>query len=452
MNSFPKTISVTHALIDLYTFSFYLVNGLVLSLLLLGSALISGAEAAFFSLTHQQIAQCRSKQVVQDSKVLKILQSPTRLLATILILNNLINVAFIILSTHLLWQTCGMRNVRGLVWLAYTLISSTIIVLFGEIMPKTYASQHSLWAARKVAAPLNGAMLALQPLANMLMRLSKLFGQVYLQEPNDLSVDQLNRAVEIVEDWGTAVGEGAKAALKGVVNFKTLMARQIMQPRTEITAIDMALDFRRLIDTINKSGYSRFPVYQETIDQITGFLYTKDLLPYLDEGKHFPWHSLLRRCLFVPENKKLDTLLFEFQKGKVHMAIVVDEYGGTSGLLTMEDVLEEIIGDITDEFDQDEEVMYRQLDSDIFEFQGKVLLHDFCKVIAISPTVFEAIKGKSESLGGLLLEVHGRLPSANEKIRYKQFTFTVLAVDARKIKKVNVHIGHEPVEQVAALR
>lgn len=418
-------------------------------LLLLGSALISGAEAAFFSLTHQQIAQCRSSQITQDSQVLEVLKTPIRLLATVLILNNLVNVAFVMLSPHLLWQIWGIRNVHGLALLAYTLISTTVIVLFGEIMPKTYASQHNLWAARQTARLLSGAMLVLQPLASVLMRLNKLFGQDYLQEPYDLSADQLNRAVEIAAAREASSGE--KAALKGVVHFTTLIARQIMQPRTEITAIDMGLNFQKLIDTINKSGYSRFPVYQETIDQITGFLYAKDVLPYLDESKHFLWQSLLRKCLAVPENKKLDALLLEFQKDKVHMAIVVDEYGGTSGLVTMEDVLEEIIGEITDEFDQDEEVMYRQLGSDTFEFQGKVLLHDFCKVINVNPTVFETIKGKSESLGGLLLEVHGRLPRAGEKVRYKQFAFTVLAVDARKIKEVSVHIEHKPREHVAKL-
>lgn len=434
-------------MIDLYTLGFYLVNGLVLLLLLLSSALISGAEAAFFSLSHRQIAQCKSTQASQDSKVLKVLQNPRCLLATILILNNLINVAFVILSTYMLWQVLGVSNVRGLVLLAYTLISSAAIVLFGEIIPKTYASQHNLWFAKKVAGLLNGAVLALRPLANMLMRISDLFGQGYLQEQYDLSVDQLNKAVEITTAQKASVGE--KEILRGVVNFNTSTARQIMQPRTEITAMNIAMDFHQLMDMINKSGYSRVPVYQETIDHVAGFLYTKDLLPHLEEGKHFQWQSLLRKCLFVPENKKLDTLLFEFQTSKVHMAIVVDEYGGTSGLVTMEDVLEEIIGEIADEFDQDEEVMHRQLNNKTFEFQGKVSLHDFCKIIDVSPAVFEAMKGKSESLGGLLLEIHGRLPHASEKILYKQFTFTIIAVDARKIKKVSVHIGNNQAEKVA---
>lgn len=421
-------------MIDLYTLGFYLVNGFILLVLLLGSAFISGAEAAFFSLSHWQIAQCRSNQASQDSKVLKVLQNPRRLLATILILNNLINVAFVILSTYLLWQVLGVSNVRGLVLLAHTFISSAAIVLFGEIIPKTYARQHNLWFAKKVVGLLNLAVLALRPLANMLMRISNLFGQGYPQEQYDLSVDQLNRAVEITTAQEASVGE--KEILKGVANFNTLTVRQIMQPRTEITPMDIAMNFHQLMDMINKSGYSRFPVYQETIDHVAGFLYTKDLLPHLEQGKHFQWQSLLRQCLFVPENKKLDTLLLEFQTSKVHMAIVVDEYGGTSGLVTMEDVLEEIIGEIADEFDQDEEVMHRQLNNETFEFQGKVSLHDFCKVIDVSPAVFEAIKGKSESLGGLLLEIHGRLPRASEKILYKQFTFTIIAVDARKIKKV----------------
>jgi len=431
------------ALIDLYILSFYLLHGLILLLLLMASALVSGTEAAFFSLSQQQIAQCKNSHEPRSSKVLKLLQSPRRLLATILILNNLINVAFVTLSIYLLWQVFGMGYIPSFVLLTFTLLSTGAIVLFGEIIPKTYANQHNLQFAKRFVGFLHVAVLILRPLSSLLMRVSTLFGQGFFQEQYDLSIDQLNRAVEITTTKGSSAED--KKILKGVINFTTLAAKQIMQPRTEITAVDIAMDFHQLINMVNKSGYSRFPVYKETIDQIEGFLYIKDLLPYLEKGKHFPWKTLLRKCLFIPENKKLDTLLLEFQASKVHMAIVVDEYGGTSGLVTMEDVIEEIIGEIADEFDQDEEIGYRQIDSKTFEFEGKVPLHDFCKVVGVNSAVFETIKGESESLGGLLLEINGRLPQANEKIVYKQFTFVVMAADTRRIKKVRVHI--EPAKQ-----
>ena len=424
---------------NLYALSSYLSNGLILLALLGGSAIVSGSEAAFFSLSHQQIAQCKNSKESQDSKVLKLLQNPRRLLATILILNNLINVTFVTLSTYLLWQVFGRGDVSGFVMLTYTLISTATIVLFSEIIPKTYANQNNLWFAKRIARLLNFAVLALRPFSNILMRISNLFGENFFQEQYDLSIDQLNRAVEITTAKEASAGE--RKILKDVVSFNTLTAKQIMQPRTEITAMDIAMNFHQLMDMINKSGYSRFPVYKGTIDKVEGFLYTKALLPYLEEGEHFQWQPLLRKCLFVPENKKLDTLLLEFQESKVHMAIVVDEYGGTSGLVTMEDVIEEIIGEIADEFDQDEEVLHRQIDNKYFEFEGKVSLHDFCKIVDVSPSLFEEVKGESKSLGGLLLEINGRLPHASEKIAYKQFTFIIISVDTRRIKKVSVQIS-----------
>jgi len=248
----------------------------------------------------------------------------------------------------------------------------------------------------------------------------------------------LNKALELTTTQGTS--EGEKEILKGVVNFSSLMAKQIMQPRLEITAVDTEADFHQLMNLVNQSNHSRLPVYRGTIDKIEGVLYAKDLLSHLDKDEHFPWQSLLRKCFFVPENKRIDALLLAFQEKRVQMAIVVDEYGGTSGLITLEDIIEEIIGDIADEFNRDE-VMYRQLDSQTFVLESKISLHDFCKVIGESPATFEQIKGESESLGGLLLELNGRLPHAGKKIYFQKFTFTVIAADMRKIKKVKVEIG-----------
>ena len=416
---------------------YHLASVLALALVLVVSGFTSASEAALFSLSHQQIAQCRERD--KGHKLLRILHDPGRLLATILILSNLFNVAFVTLSTYWLWQVVGTSHVSSWYFLAYTLVFTALLVLFGEIIPKTYAAQHNLWVARRMANWLYVATIVLRPLANLLLYVSHFFGKDHLQERYDLSVDQLSRAVDIT------TLQGDQTILRRVLNFNTLLAKQIMQPRTNIVAIDADMPLQQLIERVTQVGYSRFPVYQQTIDHVIGLLYTKNLFYALERNTTpIDWHLLLHKCPFVPENKKLDALLVEFQASKIHIAIVVDEYGGTSGLITMEDVLEEIVGEISDEFDQGPKTKYRQLAAQVFEFPGNVLLHDFCKAIAVRPVVFEPIKGQSESLGGLLLELHGRLPQIREPIVYKQFTFTIMAVDARKIEKVRVHIGEDP--------
>lgn len=406
--------------------------------LLLCSAVVSGTEVAFFSLSHQQIAQCKSTQDYRERRILRLLQHPRRLLATILILNNLINVAFVTFSTYLLWSIIGVDHVSNLILLAYTLVSTTFIVLFGEVIPKIYANQNNLRVAKHITGFFTVAVSALRPFSSLLLCVGNLLGRGVLQESYDLSIDKLSRALELTTTEGTS--EGEKEILKGIINFSGLTAKQIMQPRMEITAIDITTDFYQLINLVNKSSHSRFPVYKETIDKIEGILHIKDLLTHMDEREHFAWPSLLRKCFFVPENKKIDTLLLEFQEKRVRMAIVVDEYGGTSGLLTLEDIIEEVIGDISDEFNQDEAV-YQQIDKFTFVLESKISLNDFCKIIGERSATFEDVKGESESLGGLLLELNGRLPHAGHKIFFREFTFTVISADTRKIKKVKVEIA-----------
>ena len=237
--------------------------------------------------------------------------------------------------------------------------------------------------------------------------------------------------------------------MRGIVNFGTLSVRQVMKSRMEISAVDVEIDFHELMDKVNKSGYSRIPVYEETIDHILGILYIKDLLPHIDKDESFDWKTLIRKSFFVPENKKADTLLKDFQKMRVHMAIVVDEYGGTSGLVTFEDLIEEIIGEINDEFDDTDTLFFQELDADTFIFEGKVSLHDFCKKLDLDPQLFEEVKGENESLGGLLLELNTKLPKNGAKIRYENFEFTILAVDARKIKKVKVHLSNPEKDSIS---
>ncbi len=425
-------------LINLIGQHFYLFKGLALAVLLLCSAIISATEVALFSLSHKQITQLKNTQDPREKKILKLLKHPRRLLATILTLNSLINVAFVTFSTHLLWSIVGADNVDSLIIFAYTLISTTFIVLFGEVIPKIYANQNNLRFAKRITGFLAFAVPALRPLSSLLLRIGNLFGRSFVQEKYELSIEKLNRALELTTAQGTS--EGEKEILKGVVHFSSLTAKQIMQPRMEITAVDIATDFHQLMDLVHRSNHSRLPAYKETIDKIEGILHAKDLLTYLEEDAHFQWQSLLRKCFFVPENKRVDALLLEFQEKRVQMAIVVDEYGGTSGLITLEDIIEEIIGDIADEFNQDE-AMYRQIDDQTFVLESKISLNDFCKVIGENPATFEKVKGESESLGGLLLELNGRLPHASKQIFFKKFTFTVISADTRKIQKVKVAIA-----------
>lgn len=423
---------------DLQASHIYLLDGLILLALLLCSAIISGTEVAFFSLSHKQITQCKNSKDLRERGVVKLLKNPRRLLATILILNNLVNVAIVTLSTYLLWHVTGSEAVEGIVLFAYTLISTALIVLFGEVIPKIYANQNNLRVAKRLTGPLYVAVPLLYPLSSLLLRLGKLIGRKnQFQEHYDLSAEGLNRALELTTMQETSAGE--REILKGVMTFSTLTVKQTMQPRTDIVAIDTTLNFHQLMDLVHKSSYSRFPVYRDTIDSVEGLLYTKDLMPYLDQDERFAWHKLLRKALFVPENKKIDALLLEFQEKRTQMAIVVDEYGGTSGLITMEDIIEEIIGDIVDEFDQEAE-LYRKLDDQTFIFEGKISLNDFCKAIGENPTTFNEIKGESESLAGLLLELHGRLPLVNETMSHERFTFTVVAADSRRIKSIKVEI------------
>ena len=407
--------------------------------LLLCSAVISGTEVAFFSLSHKQITQCKNTQDPREKKILKLLQRPRRLLATVLILNNLINVAFVTVSTYLLWRIAGVNNKNPFVILVYTLISTTFIVLFGEVIPKIYANQNNLRLAKQMTGLIAMAVPTLHPISGLLLRIGSLFGRDFLQEKHELSIDKLNRALELTTTQETS--ENEKEILKGVMNFNSLTVKQIMQPRTEITAVDMATDFSQLIDLVNRSNHSRFPVYKETIDKIEGILHTKDLLAHIDAGKHFQWQSLLRKCFFVPENKKIDALLLAFQEKRVQLAVVVDEYGGTSGLVTLEDIIEEVIGDITDELNEEVSMHYQQLDERTYVLESKISLNDFCKIIGESPATFHEVKGESESLGGLLLELNGRIPHAGKQIFFQKFTFTIVSADTRKIKKVKVAIA-----------
>ncbi|MFL0683691.1 MAG: gliding motility-associated protein GldE [Algoriphagus aquaeductus] len=419
------------------SFSYFLYNGLALILLLVGSALVSGSEVAFFSLTNEDINSINEEHPEKGAAISNLLSSPKRLLSTILILNNLINIAIVTLTTFVTWSFFGMNTTSAIVILIQTVGVTFAIVFFGEIVPKVYANQAKIQFSVNMAPYLVFFNSVLRPFSAFLMAFSDIIEKRIQQKGYSLSVDELHHALELTTE---DTPEEEKEILKGIVNFGTLSVRQVMRSRMEITAVDAEIDFHQLMDRINKSGYSRIPVFEETIDNIIGILYIKDLLPHLDKDENFDWRTLIRKSFFVPENKKVDSLLKDFQKMRVHMAIVVDEYGGTSGLVTLEDLIEEIIGEINDEFDDTETIFFQEIDTDTFIFEGKVSLNDFCKKLELDPQVFEEVKGESESLGGLLLELNSKLPKNGTKITFEDFEFTVLAVDARKIKKVKVHL------------
>lgn len=420
---------------------FYLFGFLLIALLLIFSALVSASEVAFFSLKPEDISQCKERKQKSDLAIVDLLHNPKRLLATILILNNFGNVAIVTLSTFIMWQIAGTHTPEKTLVAAVTFAITFAITFFGEIIPKVYATQNNLRLAHITAIPLRLSEKFFYPLSAILLSIGNVIEKRYKHKGYDVSMEELNQALELTTQSPDTTEE-EKGILKGIVNFGTLTVKQVMKSRLDITAVDAELTYHELLDRINKSGFSRIPVYRDTIDNIEGILYIKDLLPFLDEDEHFKWQELLRPGMFVPETKKIDSLLKDFQEKRVHMALVVDEYGGTSGLITLEDIIEEIIGEINDEFDEDD-VAYNKLDERTYIFEGKTSLNDFCKIVDIDPGVFDEVKGESESLGGLILELHSKLPRSGDKIKYDRFVFTVVSVDQRRIKRLRVYLGDE---------
>lgn len=372
-----------------------------------------------------------------------LLNQPKQLLATILIMNNLVNVGAVTLATFLMWELTGTRNPEEVVVGLVTFAATFAITFFGEIIPKVYATKNNLNMARRLAKSWKGLVILGRPLSKPLLSISNVIENRFEKKGYQATVEELNQALEIATE-SSNTSEDEKEILRGIMNFGTLTVKQVMRSRLDISAVDGSINFHELMDYINKSGFSRIPVFQETIDRIEGVVYIKDLLPFIDHDENFNWKSLLRPGFFVPETKKIDSLLKDFQEKRVHIALVVDEYGGLSGLITLEDIIEEIIGDINDEFDE-VGPFYKKIDEYTFVFEGKTSLHDFCKALDIDGNTFDEVKGESESLGGLILELNNQLPTVGQKISYEQFTFAIEAADRRRIKRVRVHI-HEQKE------
>ncbi len=393
------------SIIPLVTFnSSALISVVALIVLLMCSALISGAEVAFFSLTQSQLSS-ESETFKNRVLVAKLLSAPKRLLATILVANNFINIAIVLLFASLssvLFDNFP-NNIRFVI---EVIVVTFLILLFGEILPKVYASRNNEKFSGFMAKPL----VILEKMFAVLS-IPMQMGTTFLEDKlaktkSNLNVNQLSQALELTSEEETTDEE--QKMLKGIVSFGNTDTRQVMRPRIDIFALDVAESFSEIVLQITKAGYSRIPVYEESLDKILGILYVKDLLPYLGK-KTVKWQELIREPFFVPENKKLDDLLKEFQDIKVHLAIVVDEYGGTSGIVSLEDIIEEIIGDISDEFD-DDDLVYSKLDDKNYIFEGKTSLKDLYKVTHIDSELFDKNKGESETIAGFVLEISGAFP------------------------------------------
>ena len=412
------------------------IQWLVVLVLLVCSALISGAEVAFFSLQLKSLEDEDQSSDLALRRVITLLKKPKRLLATILVANNFINIAivlvFAVLSDSFLVE---VENPILMLIIEVGIITS-LILIFGEILPKVYANRNALQFSKQMSfiiSILDRYLLfwITYPMSKTTIFLEKRLGD----QKNQFSVDKLSQALELTGDQETTSDE--QRILKGIVNFGNTDTREVMCPRMDMFALSYELTIEEILPIILEQGFSRIPVFQEKKDNIKGILYTKDLLPNLD-NPNFAWQDVLKPPIYVPENKKLDDLLKEFQKKKIHLAIVVDEYGGTSGLITLEDIMEEIVGDISDEFDE-ESLSYSKLDEKTYVFEAKISLKDFFKVIHLEETeIFESVKGDSETLAGLLLEISKRFPKKGQKIRFEGYVFTVEEIDQLRIKQVKV--------------
>jgi gliding motility-associated protein GldE len=411
--------------------------------MLLVVALVSAAESAFFSLSPNDMEELRTSDSKVDQKILQIIEAPKRLLATLLISVNFINISIVILNASFIFGAEGLFDFPGSPTLGFVIqvIAVTfLILLIGEVTPKIYATQNPLNTSRKLIYFVLVLQQLFYPISSFLIFTTSLLDKLIKPKSHNISVDELSQALDLTSDED--IPEEDHKILQGIVKFGNTDVKQIMQSRTHVTAFENKIGYTKLLADLTAFGFSRVPIYKESLDNIVGVLYAKDLLQYVDEGDSFNWQSILRPPFFVPENKKIDDLLREFQYKKIHLAVVVDEYGGTSGIVTLEDVIEEIVGEINDEFD-DDDLVYSKLDTNNFVFEGKAPLNDVARILEIDGVDFEDAKGEADTLAGLIIEVEGRIPTKNEKIVFKKLVFTIESADNRKIKRVKISIERE---------
>ena len=411
------------------------VCGLTALLFIICSAIISSSENAYFSLSKIQIGLLSEEEGRSANYAQYLLSNPKKLLATILIANTFVNIAMVMVSSLFLGIVFNFGNNHLLGFFFEVVLVTFLLVLFGEVMPKIYASQNNLKLARLLAIRMFILSKVFRPFVYVLEKSTTIIDKRITKKGHIISVDELTHAIDMTAEADTPKQE--KFILKSIVNFGNINVKQIMRLRPDMSALDAIINFNELLDKINDWGYSRVPVFRDNLDQIVGVLYIKDLLPHMHQSDDFDWLKLIRKPYFVPESKKIDDLLKEFQSKRVHLAIVVDEFGGTSGIVTMEDILEEIFGEINDEFDEEEKFDSR-INDNTFVFEAKTLINDMCKVMEIETDTFDQIRNEADTVGGMLLEVSGDLPDQGEEIVISGFTFIVEAVDKRRIKRIKI--------------
>ncbi len=410
--------------------------------LLMCSGFYSASEIAFFGLSPSDISDIEEEKKPADTKILSLREDSERLLATILICNNLTNVSIVMLLNYCFTKTVNFGDATVLQFLVLTVLLTFLILLFGEVIPKIYGSQHTL-AFSRFSAPIMCVLTKVfRPVSSLLVRSRIVTQKLVHTDTQSLTVDDLEKAMELTDSKDI---EEESSMLQGIIRFGGEMAKEIMTSRMDIVDLDMKTPFPEVLKCIVDNNYSRIPVYQGTRDNIKGILYIKDLLPHLGKPAGFRWQSLIRPPYFVPETKMIDDLLRDFQANKVHIAIVVDEFGGTSGIVTMEDIIEEIVGEINDEYDE-EEKSYRKQPDGSYVFEGKTLLADFIKIFDLDDDYFKDVEGEADTLAGLLLEIKGEFPSLHERIVFGSFTFEVMKMDERRIVEVKVEVKTEEVE------
>ncbi|SCY76752.1 gliding motility-associated protein GldE [Flavobacterium caeni] len=396
--------------------------------------MVSAAEVAFFSLSPDDLNQCAQKHPKKSTLITGLLDRPKKLLATMVVTNNFTNMGVVVLYSVIGRDLFASIASPVLKFVTDVAVVTLVILLFGEVLPKIYASRNNVKFACFIAAPLALLDKLLTPVSIPLRRMINFLHKKLGKQKSNFSVDQLSQALELTSSEGTSQNE--QKILEGIVSFGNTDTKQVMSPRIDIFALDIGASFAEVLPQITEKGFSRIPVYRDSIDQIEGVLFVKDLIPHIQK-KEFDWQSLLRAPFFVPENKKLDNLLKDFQAMKSHLAIVVDEYGGTSGLVSLEDVIEEIVGDISDEFD-DENINYSQIDDKTFLFEGKINLKDFYRITDADESLFEEHKGEAETLAGFILEILGNFPKKGQKINFDRYRFTIETVDKKRVKQIKV--------------
>lgn len=406
-------------------------------LLLFASGFVSASEIAFFSLSPGDLNDIEEENHPSDKRIKALLEDSEHLLATILISNNFVNVTIIMLCNYFFAETVNFGHAVIVEFLAITVILSFLLLLFGEIMPKIYSAQHTLRFCRFAAPVIFVLRKVFSPVSGLLVKSSFIVNKCVAKKNYNISVDELSQALELTDK---AEIQEESNILEGIIRFGGETAKEVMTPRLDMVDLDIHTPFPEVLECVVENAYSRVPVYEDSRDNIKGILYIKDLLPHLKKSEDFRWQDLVRPAYFVPETKMIDDLLRDFQANKIHIAIVVDEFGGTSGIVTMEDIIEEIVGEINDEYD-DEEHTYVKLNDHTYVFEAKTLLSDFYKILKIDSDEFEEVEGEADTLAGLLLEIKGEFPKLHECLEYRHYRFEVLEMDARRILKVKVSIG-----------